>query len=141
MARIIFMNNVNRFQPSVPIQKSNDNLEQIAKSIKKLYKESERRGFAYGDFSKVKVNFLNKNKSLDVKNIELAIKPSILLDERPKERALEILVQSALNEKDTYKIVLKRGDKEEILKFLQSNEAAVNINEFIQKASEKFNDI
>jgi len=130
--------NISRLQSSDSKQEFFNNEEQIRKNIKKLYKESLRRVVEYGAFSKVKVNFVNKDKNLDIKNIELSIKPSILLDERPKERELEISVQSSINEKNIYKLVLKRGQKEEILKFLQSEDILKKIDKSLKDASEAF---
>ena len=141
MIRIITMNNngISKKTDSKAISVSLNNKKCIAESVKKLYDESERKVFEYGNFSDVKVKFSNKVKNLNVKDVELIIKPSILSDERPKERELEIVVRSS-NEQQKYMYVLKRGEKNEIREFLQKEDSQQLIEEFIQKASEKFSE-
>lgn len=114
-----------------------DNGKEIVRNLQKLYTACERQVSEYGTFTTVKVNFKNKNNNLNVKDIVLSVKPSILLKERPKEREIEITVKS-YNELNKYSVVLARGEKDEILKNLKDENIPIRIDEFIQTASEKF---
>lgn len=142
MAKIIYMNNIfNKMERNISRKQvclENDDL--ISGIIEKLHRESERRVPEYGNFGIVRTFFKNKDKNLDVRSIELLIKPSILLKERPKERELEIVIKSS-NDKNKFSLVLKRGDKKEILDYLKDEELPIRINETIDKASEDFSDI
>lgn len=143
VARIIYMDSRNNYQKisdSKTEQVHLNNKKYINENIEKLYKESERRVAEYGNFQNVKTRFKNKVKELDIKDVEICIKPSILLKERPKERELEISIKSA-NDKHKYVVVLKRGEKEEILKFLQSKDAVESIESAMQDASDSFSEI
>lgn len=93
----------------------------------------------YGSFQEVKRDYQNKVNKLDISNIELCVKPSILIDERPDERELEIVVNSKDEEKK-YSLVLKRGDKKEILDYLKNTSTPSEIEKVLQKASDEFLD-
>ena len=138
MTRIVSINNIQKYKP---IEKKSMNKDKfIIDIIQYLRNESIRRVPEYGDFSPLKTSFINKNKDLNIKNVELLIKHSILGNERPKERELEIIVKSA-NEQNKHSFVLKRGEKEEILNYLKSDELPLRIDSFIKESSEKFSEI
>jgi len=143
VARIIHMDNNNNYRKisdSKTEQIHLNNKKYITESLEKLYKESERRIAEYGNFQNVKTSFKNRVKNLDIKDVEICVKPSILLKERPKEREVEISIKSA-DDKHKYAVVLKRGEKEEILKFLQSKDAMESIESAMQDASDSFSEI
>ena len=138
MTRIVSINNIQKYKP---IEKKSMNKDKfITDIIQYLRNESIRRVPEYGDFSPLKTSSINKNKDLNIKNVELLIKRSILGNERPKERELEIIVKSA-NEQNKQSFVLKRGEKEEILNYLKSDELPLRIDSFIKESSEKFSEI
>lgn len=91
----------------------------------------------YGSFQEIKKDYQNSVKKLEISRIELCIKPSILLDERPEERELEIVVNSK-DEKNKYSLVLKRGGKKEILDYLKNTSTPAEIEKVLQKASDEF---
>ncbi len=132
------MNNNNIYGKSS--EKSHVQDEILAKKVQKLYSDTERAVPEYGEFSKLKVRLKNKDENLDVKDVVLTVKPSILLDERPKEREIEISVKS-YNELYTYSVVLARGEKDEILKTLQDESFLEKVDDFIIKAADKFKDV
>jgi len=142
MTKIIHMNsNFNNVQKKQTVRQVNlNNNKQISDNLDKLYKESERRVSEYGNFSSVKTRFINKDKSLDVKTVELVIKPSILGNERPKERELEVVVYSK-NERSKYSLVLKRGEKGELIKYLKDEELPSVIDNVINEASDAFSEM
>lgn len=144
MAKIVSINNnlnsIVRNKTFLRKQNIMDNDDSILGIIGKLRREAERRVSEYGDFGIVRTHFKNKDKSLNVKSVELLIKPSILLKERPKERELEIVVKS-VNEKNKYSLVLKRGDKKEVLNYLEDEELPLRVNEAIDDASVNFSEI
>ncbi len=121
-------------------KKLQNNAEQIVEALKKLYTESERAVPEYGDFRVVKTNFKNSDKNLGIKDITISIHPSVLGKERPKERELRIKANSSDN-LSNYSVVLEYGSKYDILKLLEDEQTCKNIEEFIQKASDKFSDI
>lgn len=142
MAKIIKMNSIyNTFNKNIARkQKIMDNQDTILGIIGKLHRDSERRVPEYGDFGLVRTYFKNKDKNSDAKFVELLIKPSILLKERPKERELEVVIKSA-GEKQKYSLVLKRGDKKEILDYLNNEELPIKIQEAIDDANYNFSEM
>jgi hypothetical protein len=142
MAKIIKMNNIyNNFNKNIVRKlQTMDNEDTILGVIDKLHRESERRVPEYGDFGLVRTHFKNKDKDSNAKFVELLIKPSILLKERPKERELEVVIKSA-GEKQKYSLVLKRGDKKEILDYLHNEELPLKIQDAIEDASSSFSEL
>ena len=113
----------------------------MQKAINKLIDLTERGGVPdYGNFEQITTEFKNQNPKLNADSVKLSITPSILLDERPKEREIQIKVLS----KDgghSYSVALFRGEKPEILAKLNDDSIKKEITEFIELSSEKFNEL
>lgn len=93
----------------------------------------------YGKYTPISSSFQNDDKKLNVSNIKLSIDPSLLIEERPKEREINIKVHS--NSKAySYSVTLFRGSAKEILEQLNNAELSEKITAFIQEASSKFNE-
>ena len=93
----------------------------------------------YGNYNAISTTFKNDNEKLNASDIILSIEPSILLEQRPKERELRIKVMS----KDgvySYSVTLFRGEKNQIIDELEGEEITEKIRKFIKDSSERFNE-
>ena len=142
MAKIIFMTNNNIYGNNKPNKHilDNDTHKYIIDNINKLHTDAERRVCEYGNFKEVKLNIKNKTKDLNIKSFDLSVRPSILLKERPKERELAICANSK-DGTESYSIVLKRGEKNEILKAMQNDNFISEIEDFLKDAHNEFEHI
>lgn len=93
----------------------------------------------YGKYNSISSKYSNEDKKLNVSNVTLLIEPSILLNERPKEREINIKVHSNSGAY-SYSITLFRGDNKEVLEHLKSDELPEKIKDFINEASLKLNE-
>ena len=93
----------------------------------------------YGKFIPIFSEFQNTNEKLNASNVILSIEPSVLLDERPKERELNVKVYSK-NKTSSYTVTLFRGEIKDILKQTKDSEMPEKINSFVEEASSKFNE-
>ena len=121
-------------------QLKTNNTKEISEVLKKLSNDAERYIPEYGDFGVVKKEFSNKEKDLDISDIVFSVKPSVLLDERPKEREFEIVVMSK-NRLNKYSTVLLRGEKAEVLQGLSEDSTVSKVEKFLQEANEKFENL
>ena len=121
-------------------QPETNNTKEISELLKKLSNDAERYVPEYGEFGVVKKEFSNKEKDLDISEVVFSVKPSVLLDERPKEREFEIVVMSK-NRLNKYSTVLLRGEKADILQRLAEDSTVLKVEEFLQEANKKFENL
>ncbi len=105
----------------------------VFKSLSELFTNIQSRG----QFQEIKQKYQNKVKKIDIGEIEFSIKPSILIDERPYERELEIAIQS-LDKNTKYFMVLKRGENKEILDYLNNPNSPTEVEKILKRASDEF---
>ena len=114
--------------------------DDMKKAINQLIHLAELGGVPeYGDYNAIKVDFKNDNERLNASDITLSVAPSILLKERPKERELQIKVDSK-DQNYSYSTTLFRGEKAQILDKLKDDKLENEIKEFIALASDRFNE-
>lgn len=140
MIKVNNINNNNVNGISMKGAKVLDNAKLIANNLKALLNDAERAVPEYGDFGITKYVFKNTDKNINAGEVILSVKPSFRLKEHPKEREFEILVNSA-DDRFNYSATFKRGEKNDILGFLQSEGLAPEIEEFMKEASLKFSDM
>lgn len=114
-----------------------NNCAQTYSKLQELSAVVERVVPEKGKFSEIKTKYKNNVENLDVNDITLTVKPSILLDKRPKERELEISVTSK-DKLSNYARVLKRGEKQEILDFMKNEGLPYEVEQFLREASDNF---
>ena len=117
-----------------------NNCSDSKKELQKLCAATQKFVPEYGNFSEISTVYKNKVQNLDIGDIKITVKPSILLSERPDERELEMAVKSK-NDLYTYKLVLKRGDLRDIMDYLRNNSTPAQIENVLKQASESFNDV
>ncbi len=132
--------NIFRIYTTQKEQLNTNNTKEITEVLKKLSDDAERYVSEYGEFGAVKKEFSNKEKNLNISEIAFIVKPSVLLEERPKEREFEIVVMSK-NRLNKYSTVLSRGEKADILQKLTEDAFVSKIKEFLQEANEKFENL
>ena len=141
MAKIIFMTNNNFYKLNKDNNILNNDFQKyLTENVNKFSVDAERRVCEYGNFKETKINIKNKSKDLNLKSFDLCIRPSLLLKERPKERELMICANSK-DDLETYSVVLKRGEKDEILKTLQDKNFICDIEDFLKDAHNEFEHI
>ena len=93
----------------------------------------------YGRYNSISSKYQNDNEKINASDVLLSIEPSILLEERPKERELNIKVYSK-NKARSYSVTLFRGETKDILNRLKNEDLQLEVESFIKEASSKFNE-
>lgn len=113
--------------------------EQVKNLVSKLHVRAEREVPEYGDFAVVYEEFKNPDKNLSASNFMLKIyKPKNVKDE--KLRCVEAAAY-ALPAPYKAEMPLLLGRKEDILKLLQDEEFAVNLQKTFVKLSQSLESV
>lgn len=115
-------------------------VETMQNSLNELVEMMERGAVPeYGKCNSIYSRFLNMDEKVNASDIVISVEPSILLDERPTERELNVKVYSKAKSR-SYAVTLFRGENKEILEKLKSEEISSLVGFFVQDASSKFNE-
>lgn len=92
-----------------------------------------------GEFEPICSTYKNEDKKLNVSDITLSIAPSVLVEEYPKEREIQIKVFSE-DKMHSRSVTLFRGERKAITEKLQSIELQNQITDFAEESSVKFDE-
>ena len=92
-----------------------------------------------GEFEPVCYSYKNEDKKLNVSDIVLSVAPSVLIEEYPKEREIQIKVFSE-DKAHSYSVTLFRGERKAIAEKLQGTELQNQITDFVKESSLKFDE-